>query len=63
MTQKELLYMVDAVNHEKSLAQIIEYYSTEISDKTLSNFLAKLAKKHETLEEKLKNVMESVKSE
>lgn len=63
MTQKELLYMEDAVGHEKNLQTIFEYYSNELQDENLSTFLSKLALKHKHLEEKLMKVMEGTANE
>lgn len=60
MTQKELLYMEDAIGHEKNLQTICEYYSNIVEDEKLSTFLAKLQEKHKHLEEKLMKTMEDI---
>lgn len=63
MTQKELLYMEDAIGHEQNLDTILTNYSDTIENKNLKSFLKKLAKKHKNLEEKLLKVMENITNE
>jgi len=58
MTQKELLYMEDAISHQQNLVTICEDFSSTVDDEDLSSFLTKLAKKHQSLEQKLMNVLE-----
>lgn len=63
MTQKELLYMEDAIGHEQNLTIIFQNFSEAIEDQDLSDFITKLAKKHQKLEEKLMKVLEDIKNE
>jgi len=63
MTQKELLYMEDAIGHEQNLAIMFQNFSGALEDESLSDFITKLAKKHQKLEEKLMKVMEDVANE
>lgn len=63
MTQKELLYMEDAIGHEQNLETIFNNFSNELEDKNLSTFIQKLAKKHHNLSDKLLKVMEDLTNE
>ena len=58
MTQKELLYLEDAVNHECYTIDICTFIKDSIKDSTLSKFVNKEIKKHELIKEKLLNIME-----
>lgn len=60
MTEKELLYMEDAVGHEQNLETIFTNFSAAIEDSKLSTFIEKLAKKHQDLSKKLLKVMEEI---
>ena len=60
MTQKELLYMEDAIGHEKNLATLMENFSNSLNDKNLASFLKKQAKRHNRLEKKLIEIMEVI---
>lgn len=63
MTEKELLYMEDAVGHEQNLETIFTNFSDAIEDPKLSAFIEKLSKKHQDLSKKLLNVMEEISNE
>lgn len=63
MTQKELLYMEDAVNHEQNLNTIFTNFSNATKNANLTSFIRKLAKKHQSLNEKLLKVMEDTLNE
>ena len=58
MTQKELLYLEDAINHEKSLATISSLSASYLEDDTLTDFLMEQSKKHELLAKILKKKLE-----
>lgn len=60
MTQKELLYMEDAIGHTQNLDTIFTNFSNVVEDSDLQTFLEKLAKKQKSLEEKLLKVMEEI---
>ena len=58
MTQKELLYLEDAINHEKSLATVSSLSASYLEDDTLIEFLMEQSKKHEAFAKKLKKKLE-----
>lgn len=57
MTQKELLYVEDAIGHEKSLSAILEQSIKSIQDEDLKTFLQKECEKHKTMEQKLMSTL------
>ncbi len=59
MTQKELLYLEDAINHEKNIIDILNNIVNALEDENLVSFIEKEIKKHYTMEEKLLNKMEA----
>ena len=59
MTQKELLYVEDAIGHEQNVAAIINDAIDKLEDKTLKTFLKSELKKHHAIEAKLMNLLES----
>ncbi|MDE5539765.1 MAG: hypothetical protein K2J20_04695 [Bacilli bacterium] len=63
MTQKELLYMEDAVGHEDNLIQITEFTIETLEDKSLKNFMKGQLKKHQAIKQKLMNVLEGIANE
>lgn len=63
MTQKELLYMEDAIEHETNLIKITELSIESLEDKSLATFMKGQMKKHNTLKEKLMTVMEDAANE
>ena len=63
MTQKELLYVEDAVGHETSLISILEDTIDNLTSKDLVNFLKGELKKHESTKEKLMNKLEELSNE
>lgn len=63
MTQKELLYMEDAVGHETSLIEICKVTISSLEDKDLQKFMKGHLKKHESLKEKLMNALEESQNE
>ena len=46
MSPKELLYIEDALGHEKQIKTMCQDSATELSDKELSNFVNEIANKH-----------------
>ena len=60
MTEKELLYYEDAINHETNTINICEYMINYLEDGSLETFLKKQIKKHELIKEKLLCTMEDV---
>ena len=63
MTQKELLYVEDAIGHEKNMISIIEGTLDMLQDESLITFLEKELKKHVSMEEKLMNMLEEKNNE
>ncbi len=63
MTEKELLYMEDAINHEFNLIELCNITIENLQDKNLQSFMKSELKKHVSLKEKLMNVMEDLANE
>ena len=63
MTQKELLYIEDAISHEKVIkANIVDYINC-IQDTELIDFMKKELKAHEKQEKDLIKLLESESNE
>ncbi len=58
MTQKELLYLEDAIGHEQNIITICEETLNMLEDDNLISFLSKEIKKHENIKEELLNMLE-----
>ena len=58
MTQKELLYFEDAINHEKSIIKICEETINNLEDEELISFMENERDQHNLIQEKLINRME-----
>ena len=58
MTQKELTYVEDAVNHENNLASIIESSIELLDDEELVSFMEKQLEDHKSLHKKLMSLLE-----
>ena len=63
MTQKELLYVEDAINHEQNIMAYISCYSSCIEDNSASTFLEDELKYHEGILKKLVNLLEDESNE
>ena len=63
MTQKELLYVEDAIGHEDEMINILEYSITKTNDKELISYLEDEVKNHENLKTKLIKKLGSVSNE
>ena len=59
MTQKELLYVEDAIGHEQNVGAIVCEAIELLQDKNLKTFLKNELKKHQAIETKLMNLLES----
>lgn len=57
MTSKELLYVEDALGHEKFMKSCSKKTSNQIKDVTLSNYIAELEKTHGELYNKFLNLL------
>ena len=58
MTQKELLYFEDAIGHENNIISIINESINMLSDERLVEFLENELDIHESILEKLTNLLE-----
>lgn len=63
MTQKELLYMEDAIEHETNLIEIVTLSIENLNDKELKTFMKSQLKKHEKLKQKLMTLLEDIANE
>ncbi len=59
MTQKELLYVEDAIGHEQNVGAIVLETINLLQDKNLKTFMKNELKKHQAIETKLMNLLES----
>ena len=57
MTSKELLYVEDALGHEKFMKSCAGKTSAKLTDPALSAYLAELVKTHTDLLNKFKNLL------
>ena len=63
MTQKDLLYLEDAVKHEDNLINICTYYLEISEDKNIIDFIKHQIKKHHNIKDQLLNTMEEIANE
>lgn len=63
MTQKELLYLEDATGHETSIISILEEKLEYAKDENIVSFLNEEIQKHNTIKEKLLNLLEEKSNE
>ena len=59
MTQKELLYIEDAVGHEESIIAIINNAIDSLCDESLISFMKKELKDHKNTKKKLISMLEA----
>lgn len=57
MTSKELLYVEDALGHEKFMKSCSKKTSGQLTDVTLSSYVAELEKTHTDLYNKFLNLL------
>lgn len=58
MTQKELLYLEDAVGHEKTIIKVCEDIVNNLEDEELKRFMEDEVSKHQTTYDNLMNILE-----
>jgi hypothetical protein len=58
MTQKELLYYEDAIQHENSITKICEEAIKQLTDESLIEFINDEISKHQINEKRLLDLME-----
>ena len=63
MTQKELLYVEDAVGHEENIIKILEESIAHLDNQSLVKFLKKEIKDHEVYKTKLMKLLEVMSNE
>lgn len=63
MTQKELLYYQDAINHEQCTIDICKQIINNLKDNDLVDFMKKELDIHSSIKERLLKVMEECSNE
>lgn len=63
MTQKELLYVEDAISHEDVIISNIEEYINCLDDENLVYFMKKDKKNHENMKKELLKLLEDESNE
>ena len=63
MTQKELLYVEDAISHENTIIANIEDYINCLEDEYLIDFMRKDANTHRKMKEEFIKLLESESNE
>lgn len=63
MTQKELLYITDAINHEGNIIEIVQDAIDNLEDENLVSFMEEKQEEHITMREKLINLLEEKSNE
>ena len=58
MTQKELSYVEDAIGHESSIIEILNYESDNLEDENLVSFMSSELNKHNEIKERLMSLLE-----
>lgn len=58
MSQKELLYVEDAINHEQTIISMCNEALNTLEDESLITFMQKELKNHTTTHEKLLSLLE-----
>ena len=58
MTEKELLYVEDAIGHETNIIAMCELTIGSLEDEKLVSFLEKEVKGHKTMKDKLMKMLE-----
>ncbi len=53
MTQKDLLYLEDAIEHEKSIAKLCQIFISNLDDNELVEFMEEQKRIHINLQNKL----------
>lgn len=60
MTQKELLYVEDAIKHEQIIIDVCNESMNLLEDEDLCSFIGNEVKKHVKMKDKLISLMEGV---
>ena len=57
MTQKELLYLEDAIGHESNIIKLVNNAINNLQDEELRSFMQNELTKHESLKKNLINLL------
>ena len=60
MTQKELLYVEDAIGHEKTILAFIAEMLKQLKDQNIQDFMKKEEKSHQQQEKDLTKLLEEM---
>ncbi len=63
MTQKELLYVEDAINHEKNMVKILNDKINELEDNQLVDYINQEIKDHKKQQKELERLLEDTSNE
>lgn len=63
MTQKELLYMEDAIGHEKEMISVLSETIELLEDEKLVSYMEDELSKHQGIHEKLLDALEGIANE
>lgn len=63
MTQKELLYLEDAIGHEENIISIVQDIIDNLEDEDLVSFMEEKQEDHVSMREKLINLLEEKSNE
>ena len=63
MTQKELLYLEDAVGHEQNIISILEESINNLEEDELTDFMQNELNKHNKIKQNLTNLLEEKSNE
>ena len=63
MTQKELLYVEDDINHEKNMVKILNDKINELEDNQLVDYINQEIKDHKKQQKELERLLEDTSNE
>ena len=63
MIQKELLYVEDAINHEKNMVKILNDKINELEDNQLVDYINQEIKDHKKQQKELERLLEDTSNE
>lgn len=63
MTQKELAYVEDAIGHESTIISVLENTKEQLQDEELVSFIENDVEKHNSMKQRLMNLLEEKSNE
>ncbi len=57
MTQKELLYVEDAIEHEKNIIEICNHAITQLDDTNIASFMEEEIIRHQNIKDNLEHML------